>query len=92
MPLVNTCFTFVIMFLYCEFGEMVTNQFNELNERFSKCNWYLLPIEMQRMFVIVMANTQRPAMIQGYANVVCTRESFKQVRKLISDISSISGN
>lgn len=73
---------FSIIFLYCEIGERVTHEFNEFNEQFCQCNWYSFSIEMQRMFIIVMSNTQRPAIIQGYANTVCTRDAFKQVRRV----------
>lgn len=72
--------TIVLIFIFCELGERVTQQFNEFNEQFCQCNWYLFPIEMQRMFIIVISNTQRPAIIEGYANIVCTRDAFKQVR------------
>lgn len=72
-------FTIVFIFLFCEFGEHVTQQFEKLNESFYQCDWYLLPIEMQRMFAVILIDTEKLAIIRGYANTACTRESFKMV-------------
>lgn len=75
--------SFTLIFLLCESGEAVSHQFDEFDNEFWQSNWYLFPIEMQRMLVIVMLNTQRPAIIQGYANTLCSRDAFKTVKFLM---------
>lgn len=72
---------FAIIYFYCEFGEMVTHQFNAFHEVLCQCNWYKFPLDVQRMLVIFMSDTQQPAFIRGYANIECTREAFKNVNK-----------
>lgn len=77
-------FTITFFFIFCEFGSMMTYQFDTFNDDFNRCNWYLFPIKMQRMMVICIECIQQPPIIQGYANTVLTRDAFKQVGFLAS--------
>ena len=70
---------FIAIFAYCEFGEQVMHQFNLYGETFCSCDWYLFPIEMQRIYSIALVGVQDPVIVQGYANTVCTRDAFKNV-------------
>ena len=79
MTLVVVSWAFVMIYLYCEFGEMVTLQFNTFHELLCQCEWYRFPIDVQRMLVIFMLDTQQPASIRGYGNIECTRDAFKNV-------------
>lgn len=71
--------SFVAIFLICEFGGMVTDRFEKFYDDLCQCNWYLYPMEIQRIYLIFMVNAQQPTMIQGFANIVCTREYYKKV-------------
>lgn len=71
--------SFAICGFFCEFGETVTRQFHLFDVEIYGCGWYLLPIRMQKMHLIFMMNTQQPALIQGYGNIWCTRDTFKKV-------------
>lgn len=62
-----------------ELGEMLMRKFNEFNDAFYQCKWYFFSIEMQKMLLIVIANTQQPIFVQGFGNISCTRDSFKKV-------------
>lgn len=70
-------------FCYCELGERVSQQFNIFDDELRRCRWYLYPLEMQKMLLIILSSTQQPPAIQGYANTVCTRDAFKRVRFVI---------
>lgn len=70
---------FLISFLYCELGEMIKNEFNIFNEELCQCKWYLFSIDVQRMILIFMSDAQQPMLLRGYGNIVCTRNSFKNV-------------
>lgn len=59
---------------------MISNRFDMFNDALDQCHWYLFPIEMQRMFIIVTANTQRPTIIHAFGNAQCTRAANKTVR------------
>lgn len=67
------------IFIVCEFGHQLTSQFNAFDDKLFQSNWYSYPIEVQRMLVTVMATTQQLAYIEGFGNIQCTRNSFKEV-------------
>lgn len=81
-------YTFGTIFAYCEFGERVTLQFNEFNEKFCQCNWYSFPLAMQRIYSISSVGIQDPVVIEGFASTTCTRDAFKKVDLIhISDLA-----
>lgn len=68
------------IFIACALGEMIKNQFETFNDELNQCiNWYALPIELQKLLVIVLANAQRETAIRGFGNIFCTRTTFKKV-------------
>ena len=70
---------YAIIGLYCSCGEMVTNGFEIINDELKQCKWYLLPLKIQQMISIFVANAQQPTFIRGFGNIFCTRETFKIV-------------
>lgn len=69
----------MIVLLICELGERVADEFDAYHSKLCQCDWYLLPFKMQRMYLIFVGHTQQTPKIQGYANVECTRDTFKKV-------------
>lgn len=72
--------SFVAIFFFCEIGEMVSSQFIVFDEKLYQCDWHSFPIEMQRMFVLMLSSTQQIPIIQGFGNTKCTRDAFKTVK------------
>lgn len=71
---------FLVMFLICEVSQTMSNQFEMLYEKVWKLNWYALPIKMQKIILISMANRRKQAVaIEGFGNIQWTRETFRQV-------------
>lgn len=70
---------FTIIFFYCEFGEMVTQEFIAFDEVLCQCDWYKFPIDLQRMLAIFILDTQQPTFICGYGGIQCARDAFKNV-------------
>lgn len=54
-----------------------------------QCDWYSFPIDIQRMHIIVMVNTQQPVAILGYGNVECTLETLKKAIGILIDCTFI---
>lgn len=67
------------MFLFCEYGQICCNGFEEIDEMIYQTDWYTLPLDLQKFWPIVINNTQQPVIITGYANVEYTRETFDSV-------------
>lgn len=70
----------VILGIACNCGEMVSNRFEIIHDALCRCDWYLWPIDLQQIILIVLANTQRSTIVYGFGNVECSRESFKKVK------------
>lgn len=69
----------VQMFVFCDLGERVSDQFSQVDNAIYFCDWYKFPKEMQRMLPIIMISSQEPVTLTGFANLSCTREAFKKV-------------
>lgn len=63
----------------CEMGERMCNAFDEVIEVIDQLNYYLFPRPIQRMLPTVMLYARQPVSIQGYGNILCVREVFKNV-------------
>lgn len=68
--------------MYCDLGEMITTQFDLFNAELGERKWYLFPYEIQRLFIIVIANAQHSTYIQGYGQLLIIRETVKRVCKM----------
>lgn len=65
--------------MFCELGEMVTDQFETFADACVQCKWYLLPIKMQLQYGTFMCGVQQPTYIRGFGNIECARETLKKV-------------
>ena len=83
-PLTLMFWAFASMFFYCDFGERVCGGFEAVHNTIEECNWYQLPIEIQKMLLTVMMADQS-VVLKGFANVFATRESFKLVISFLNE-------
>ena len=70
---------FALLFLFCEFGQKLTNHFDQLNVAINDCDWTSFPKKIQKILPIIMQNTQRPVVLRTFENASCSRETFKRV-------------
>lgn len=70
---------FILMFISCDFGQNLTNQFELFEYEFYTCKWYLLSIELQRIYAFAAMNVQRSVSVQGFGNIQLTHETSKKV-------------
>lgn len=77
--LILLSWSIIFIFSACELGEMLSIEFGTLNKAFYQFDWYLLPPQTQRVFAMVLGNTQQPVIIGGYARTACLRATFKKV-------------
>lgn len=80
---------FALSFLACEIGQWVTNQYNVLGDELTAINWYSLPIELQRTYLVFLLDTQQPIHIESYGGIVSSRETFKKVGGFLSQYEII---
>lgn len=77
--MVQTFYAFGNMLVVCELCEWATIVFEECSDMVDQLDWYLLPIEGQRMLQIIICYAQRPVKLKCFGNTACDRETFKYV-------------
>ena len=81
-PCVRIFWSIAQIFLFCNFGENVTNRFSGINDTIYECtSWYSFPKEVQRILPIVMVSAQQSLVIKAFGNISCTRQTFQKVNK-----------
>lgn len=51
-------YAFLMIYLYCECGEQISNRFDEVADSFYQMNWYSFPIKMQKMIPTILIAAQ----------------------------------
>lgn len=67
------------IFLYCFFGSLATKSFEKMNDSLFECDWFELPVNLQKYFIIMIQNTQHPIFYHGFGMAVMNLETFLQV-------------
>lgn len=78
-PILLAYWSFFIIFVFCNFGEIFTKSFIEINHAIAECEWYSFPIELQRNFLIILGNTKKSIVLKGFGNIDLSRDTFKRV-------------
>lgn len=73
------CLVTLFCMMLTEPGMMMTNQFERFGIAFTRCDWYLLPIQIQRMCVTFVVDIQTPVNISSYGDIPCERNTSKLV-------------
>lgn len=66
-----------LLFLLCEFGAQTTHRFEVFEEELDRCDWHLLPIRLQRMYLIFVSGQSMN--ISSFGGIKCERDTFKMV-------------
>lgn len=69
------------LFLYCYFGKLATDSFTSMADCLFDTNWQHLPIELQKYFILIIANMQKPLEYHGFGVAVLNLQTFTEVRK-----------
>lgn len=81
-------YAFTVVFLVCELCQRATDAFNKINDTIGGFDWYLFPIEIQKMLPTIMIVTQKIVGQKYFGSIMCLRPTFKKVRNT-SNSSSI---
>lgn len=68
-----------MVFFSCEIGQRFSNAYEDVNDVIGCMNWNYLPLEIQRMLLIIMLDTQQPFEVNCFGSTACNRETFKKV-------------
>lgn len=53
------------LFIYCYFGANATEDLLYSVDYLFKADWYKLPVNLQKYFILMIANTQKPIVFDG---------------------------
>lgn len=71
------------MFFYCYFGKLATVSFEKMADKVFEMNWHELPNGLQKYFVLMIANMQKPIYYFAGRIVVLDLNTFVNVRYII---------
>lgn len=68
-------------FMYCHFGQIATGSYEKLADLLFGCNWQQLPLNLQKFFVLMIENMQRPLHYHGFGVAILNLETFRNVNE-----------
>lgn len=68
--------------MYCFFGKTATDSYTEMAVDLYNCDWHALPIDLQKYFILMISNLQRPLEYHGFRIAVLNLQTFNQVSKM----------
>lgn len=70
-------------FLYCFYSKNTTENFLKMSDHLFGSNWQQLSPDLQKYFILMIANMNKPLFYHGSGIVVLDLETFRNVRKKI---------
>lgn len=67
------------IFIFCEPSQWYINQFEGFEEEVTRCDWYSLPIDLQRIYMIFLTDAQNPIFLSSFGDIECNRDTSKRV-------------
>lgn len=75
----NMFWAFTLVFVACELGERVRNEFDDVRFLVDQLKWYLFPCNLRHLVPTIVINSQNPVEFKCFGSISCSRESFKKV-------------
>lgn len=69
------------LFVYSYFGHEANENHMEISDCFYQSDWYNLPLYLEKYFVIIIANAQRPLYYHGFGVAFINLNTFIRVTK-----------
>lgn len=66
-------------FVYCYYGKITTDCYANMADRLFEIDWQQLPIGIQKYFIVMIGNMQRPLYYHGFEFIVLNLETFQKV-------------
>lgn len=67
------------LFLYCFYGKMATESYERMAMCLYESNWIEQPIHLQKYFILMIGNMQRPLYYHGFGIAVLNLKTFTTV-------------
>lgn len=77
--MIEVFYSFSILFITCELDQRINLAFVECSQMVEQLDWYLFPMNIQRMLPMILHFTQQPFEIICFGSKACNRDTFKSV-------------
>lgn len=71
------------LFIYCYFGRLATQSFEKMADYLFETNWSVRPVGLQKYFILMLQNMQRPIHYHGSGIAVLHLETFTSVKSFV---------
>lgn len=71
--------TLIQIYLFCYFGNSLSNSQEDIADYFHELNWHELPVQMQKLFLLPIMAAQNPIHMYAFGSIECTSETFTKV-------------
>lgn len=71
-----------ILSLYCYYGKVATDSFDIMGNTLYECNWYRLPLNLQKYFILMIQNAQKSIFYKASGIAILNMETFTKVSHL----------
>lgn len=82
IALVYAGYAFGLVFVVCELCQRASYFFIEINSSIDILDWYLFPINVQKIMPTLLIMAQQPVEIECFGSIVCDRDTFKRVSSI----------
>lgn len=76
---IEVFYSFCLVFIMCELGERLIHACNAIDDVISQLDWYLFPSNIQKVWPIIIVNSQKPICIPIFGRMNTSREAFQRV-------------
>lgn len=68
------------LYIYCYYGKCATDNYAAFAHCLYEMNWMILPIDLQKSLILLIAHAQKPISYHGYNIVDLNLNTFTRVR------------
>lgn len=68
------------LYCYCYYGKIATESYEEMTNRLYESNWYEHSTHLQKYFIVMLGNMQKPLHYHGSGIAVLNLETFTTVK------------
>lgn len=78
-PLISLAVGTGSLYLFCYFGKLTTESFENMSDCTYNSNWQQLDIDLKKYVIFMITNAQQPFRYHGYGMLILNLETFTKV-------------
>lgn len=86
LTIVDIFYSFGVVCLVCEIGQQISMTYDDIDGIIGQFDWYLFPCGIQRIFPIILMNSQETVILPCFGSISCDRDVSKKVGSLAKEI------